>query len=250
MRDIDVRPVYEDAELYDAEFETRRHDVDFYVHQARASPGPVLELACGTGRITLAIAAAGIDIAGVDIVPEMVALARKKSAAAGVAVEWHVADVRALNLGRQFSLVFMAANALQHLSEVDSVVACLRRARAHLKPGATFILEVFNPAVEKLARPWSTTLHHKTFMADGREIEVEASSEYLRSSQTLHFELRYRSQGQVIRVKDVHMRCFYPQELLALCHLAGLEVINRFGDHRSTPFGEQSPLQIVFCRGP
>jgi SAM-dependent methyltransferase len=245
MKPLAGLEIYDDAELYDQEFASRTKEIPFYVRQARLSGGPVLEVACGTGRLTLPIAAEKIPITGIDVSPAMLARAREKSAA----IDWQLQDARAMNLGKQFALIFMATNALQHLHDQDSIMAFLNRARSHLRPGGFLILDVFNPSLQKLARPLGSPRNHKTFsLVDGRRVEVTSDSEYFRDSQILHFILTYRHEGRVIHTKDVRMRCFFPEELLALCRLGGFTVSKRFGDYDERPFECDSPQQILVCR--
>ncbi|HLJ89370.1 MAG TPA: class I SAM-dependent methyltransferase [Candidatus Angelobacter sp.] len=249
MKPLDCLSLYEDASFYDEEFRERAHEIPFYLRQVATISGPVLELACGTGRITLPLAARGVDIAGVDASAEMIALARQKAATANLAVEWHVQDVRSLRLNRKFALAFIATNALQHLQDLDSLSAFFRCLRTHLQPDGLLILDVFNPNVAKLCRGFDARYLQKSFsLEDGRTVEVEARSEYLPETQVLHFVLTYRHAGQILRTKDVRMRCFFPEELLALCRLGGFDVTDRFGDYDESPFTAASPKQIVLCR--
>jgi len=249
MKPLDCLPLYEDAEFYDEEFRERDHEIPFYLRQAKAGAGPVLEIACGTGRLTLPIAAAGVEIAGVDASAEMIAQARRKAIDAKLAVDWHVQDVRCMELHRRFALIFVATNALQHLEDLSSLHAFFDRMRAHLNPDGILILDVNNPSVAKLTRKLGAPYARKSFyLSDGQRIDVEADSEYLADVQVLHFILTYRHEGQVVRTKDVRMRCFFPAELLALCELGGFEILTRFGSYDETPFTADSPKQIILCR--
>jgi SAM-dependent methyltransferase len=249
MKPVDCLAIYADADLYDQEFRDRVHDLVFFRDRALASPGPVLELACGSGRLTVPIAQAGARIAGVDVSAPMLERARLRSAGAGVEVDWHLQDVRTMELGRRFALAFIATNALQHLHDLPSLQAFFERVRQHLLPGGQLILDVFNPALDKLLRPRDAAYEHKRFILDdGRQIQVQAASEYLPDAQTLNFVLTYRHEGQVIHRKDICMRCFYPQELLALCRLGGFQVLERLGDYDQQPFTAGSPKQILICR--
>jgi len=249
MKALDCIPLYEDAEFYDAEFAGRAHEIPFYVKRARETDGPVLELACGTGRLTLPIAAAGVPIVGVDLVPSMIERARRKASARGLTLGFHVADMRTLNLGRTFRLVFVATNALQHLHDAESLEAFFLSAREHVDPDGQLIVDVFNPSVHKLSRSIDGRHSHNTFtLADGRPVEVDVGSEYLSDLQLLHFELKYHVHGRLIRTKDVRMRCIFPEELLALCRAFGFEPVERFGDYDQSPFHAGSPQQIVVCR--
>jgi SAM-dependent methyltransferase len=249
VKPLDFLSLYEDALLYDEEFRDRKNEIPFYVRHAEISAGPVLEIGCGTGRLTLPIAAAGVVIAGVDASAAMIGQAQRNALAANLAVDWYVQDARSMELNRNFALAFMATNALQHLQDLTSLRAFFSRVRAHLRPDGLLIIDVFNPSVPKLCRNFGTPYLHKRFcLLDGRPVEVEIDSEYIPDSQVLHFILTYRHEGQIIHTKDVRMRCFFPEELLALCHLGGFQVVERFGDYDETPFHGSSPKQLVLCR--
>ncbi|MFE2345185.1 class I SAM-dependent methyltransferase [Kitasatospora cineracea] len=249
MKPLQDLAVYDDAEFYDREFATRDHDVPFFLEQAVRAGGPVLEVACGTGRITLPIARAGVDVTGLDVMPSMLALARRRSAAEGLPVEWLEQDCRDIRTDRRFALVFSATNAMQHLHDLDSVLAFLTSARDTLRPDGTLVLDVFNPSPAKLARRPDAPYRHKSVTdLDGAELEVRAATGYDAATQVLHFTLDYLREGATVRTKKVSMRCFFPEELLALCRLAGLDVLERHGDYDRSPFTGASPKQILICR--
>ncbi|CAJ0809984.1 class I SAM-dependent methyltransferase [Ralstonia flaminis] len=241
--------VYEDADFYDREFANRAHDASFFIEQAKQADGPVLEVACGTGRITLPIARAGVHITGLDVMRSMLDRARQKSLAEGIDVTWLEQDCRAIHSERRFSLVFSATNAMQHLHDLDSVNAFLGSAKRVLAPGGTLILDVFNPDIRKLARPADARYLHKSMVdTEGQDIRVEATSHYDTASQILRFELDYLREGKCVRTKRVSMRCFFPEELLALCRFNGFDVVRRLGDYDASAFMPHSPKQILFCR--
>jgi hypothetical protein len=118
-----------------------------------------------------------------------------------------------------------------------------------VEPGGHLLLDVFNPSIEKLSREPDSVRPHKVFtLDDGATVHVEVESEYLPASQILHFVLTYRRDCMVMLTKDVRMRCFFPEELLALCRLGGFDVVERFGDYDERPFIGASPQQILVCR--
>lgn len=249
MNPLNCLELYEDAEFYDTEFASRDREIPFFLDQSRRASGPVLEIACGTGRLTLPIAAQGIDVTGLDVSLPMLEKAKQKATDCGLNIPWVHQDCRAISLPRQFALIFSATNAMQHLQDIDSVQAFLASARDSLLPNGVLLIDVFNPDPAKLARKSDVRYLHKTITAaDGSSIRVEASSAYRPQSQVLHFDLFYSIAGREIRTKQVNMRCFFPEELLALCKLAGLKVIDRLGDYDGSPQGDQSPKQLLFCR--
>ncbi len=248
MTPPDCLDLYEDAEFYDAEFAARDAEIPFFREYARRFGSPVLEVACGTGRLTLPIARDGHEVTGLDLSRPMLDLARRKAAAAGLRIEWLEQDCREMHLRRKFAFIFSATNAMQHLLDVDSLCSFLRSARHALRADGCLILDIFNPNLTKLARTTATRYLHKTFATpDGSTILVEAASSYHAAAQVLHFDLFYLRDGTLLRTKSVNMRCCFPAEMLALCKLNGLEVARRFGDYDESDFHSDSPKQILIC---
>ncbi|MGC4062772.1 MAG: class I SAM-dependent methyltransferase [Aquabacterium sp.] len=248
LPDLVDMDVYEDAAFYDAEFAQRNHDADFFLQQSLKIGGPVLEVACGTGRITLPIAKHGIKIVGLDVTLPMLDVARRKAKDASLDIAWLHQDCRDIQVQDSFKLIFSATNAMQHLHDGLSINAFLQSAKRALRPGGTLILDVFNPNLHKLARASSTRYLHKTVSDEGGiPMRVEASSRYDSATQVLVFDLYYMREDKCIRTKKVSMRCFFPEELMALCAFNGLKVRHRYGDYDMSPFTSNSPKQILFC---
>src|SRR6266550_1515958 len=211
-------------------------DIPFYVEEARRAGGPVLELACGTGRLTIPIAQSGIDITGLDQCPSMLARARAKAGAAGVAIPFVESDCRNFELEQKFALIFMAFNSMQLLHDWASIAALFRNVRRQLAPGGRFIFDVFNPRVAILARENTLRTHERDYEdPDGRgTITVEQTIVYndaTQVSQMRWYFTRRSTNGEEkdFRVEDLHMRCFFPQELDLLVRSQGFEMAAKFG---------------------
>jgi ubiquinone/menaquinone biosynthesis C-methylase UbiE len=106
------------ARFYDLDTEGYEEDLAFWLSLARRTGGPILELACGTGRVMLPLAEQGFAVVGVDISPAMLAIAREKLSAAGVLdrTELVEGDVLTMELHRQFPLAFVALNSFGHFN--------------------------------------------------------------------------------------------------------------------------------------
>jgi 2-polyprenyl-3-methyl-5-hydroxy-6-metoxy-1,4-benzoquinol methylase len=100
----DLDPI-RDGRHYDAL--KAQNDVAFYLAQAQATSGPVLEIGCGTGRVTIPLAAAGVDITGLDVSASMLEEAKRKAERQGLCINWIEADGRNFDLGRRFALIIM-----------------------------------------------------------------------------------------------------------------------------------------------
>jgi ubiquinone/menaquinone biosynthesis C-methylase UbiE len=113
-------------------------DVAFYERVAGQTGGPVLELACGTGRIALPLAEAGLQVTGVDRSEAMLATARRKLATASASAQQRLGlvrkDMTALDLGRRFGFVFVAFRSFQALLSIGLQSQALEAIRRHLEP--------------------------------------------------------------------------------------------------------------------
>jgi ubiquinone/menaquinone biosynthesis C-methylase UbiE len=126
-------------------------DVPFYLDLARqaAQRGQaVLELGCGTGRVTIPLALAGIEVVGLDNAPAMLNVARRKAVAAGADVRWLCGDMRSFRLDRRFGLVIIPFRSFLHMLTEADQVACLECIHEHLLPEGRLALNLF---VNKLA---------------------------------------------------------------------------------------------------
>jgi len=159
---MDGHPEYDEyapiADLYDhVTLYNGRPDVGFYVDAARESGGPVLEVGCGTGRVLLPTARAGISVVGLDLSPQMLGICRRQIAAEPREVQARIdlrqADMRDFNLSRTFRLATIPFRPFQHLTTVEDQFACLASIRRHLEPGGRLILDLFNPFLEALVKP-------------------------------------------------------------------------------------------------
>jgi SAM-dependent methyltransferase len=141
------------AGLYDPWSRSVTEDVGFYVDQALASGGPVVELAVGTGRIAVPVAQAGIAVIGVDSSPEMLARARAAARDAGVEqlVDLRLGDLRDPPVSERVPLAICPFRSLLHMETEDEKLAALRAARELLLPEGRFVFDVFAPSPEDIA---------------------------------------------------------------------------------------------------
>ena len=216
---------------------------------------PVLELACGTGRLTIPIAQSGVEIVGLDLAPSMLVHARTKAEAAEVKVEFVEGDCREFDLGRKFALIFMAFNSMQHLHDYQSLAALFACVRKHLAEGGRFIFDVFNPKVEILARASGERRLEREYQdPDGKgKMAFEYSSTYDDAAQVSHIQCYFVRRGPSgeeldVRVEQLHLRSFFPQELDLLLRSQGFEIVEKFGNFERKPFAGGDPKQVVVCR--
>lgn len=140
------------ARIYDPWSRSVTEDVEFYVEQALASEGPVVELAVGTGRIAVPIAEAGIPVIGVDLSERMLDVAREYARARGVGqfVDLRHGDLRQPPVSERVSLVICPFRSLLHMPGRGEKLAALQAAHGLLEPGGAFVFDVFAPSREDI----------------------------------------------------------------------------------------------------
>jgi SAM-dependent methyltransferase len=139
------------ARLYDPWSRSVVEDVPFYLEEARRSGGPVLELAVGTGRIAVPIAASGIPVVGVDLSEGMLQVARERAAAAGADLDLRYGDMRDPPVEGTFPLVLVPFRSMLHMETDADRRSVLRSIKRHLEPAGRFIFDVFAPAADDIA---------------------------------------------------------------------------------------------------
>jgi len=135
------------AGIYDPWSRSVTEDVGFYVDQALAAGGPVVELAVGTGRIAIPIAEAGIPVIGVDASPEMLAVARAAAESAGVVelVDLRLGDLRDPPVSERVPLAICPFRSLLHMETEAEKLRALRAVHRLLEPEGRFVFDVFAP---------------------------------------------------------------------------------------------------------
>jgi len=245
------------AAVYDqvAEYATRG-DVDFFVREALESGGEVLELGCGTGRVLLPVARAGIGVIGLDLSEPMLEVLRGKLAAETQGVRRRVqllrGDLRDFDLGRRFALITLPFRPFQHLLSVEEQMSCLECAGRHLAPGGRLILDVFHPNLEALSRRTPTAAQEKasrTRLRDGRSMQGrDRVLAVRRAEQVIEGEIVYEltgPDGSVERVVHAFaLRYFFRYEVEHLLSRCGFRIAALYGDYDRSKFQDDSPEMI------
>ncbi|HEV2237356.1 MAG TPA: class I SAM-dependent methyltransferase, partial [Ktedonobacterales bacterium] len=242
---------YRDPATYDLEDNDYAADRPLIEQWARTLGGPLLDLACGTGRMAIPLAEQGYAVTGVDVVPEMIAWGREKAARAGVTVEWVVADARTFRLGRQFPLCFMLANAFQFFLAREDQEAMLASVRAHLAPEGCFLYETRNPTPRNLQQ--ARHLEPQRYTAqDGRRLTVTERQRYDPMTQIQHYTCDYDWEHpdgrRTSSVRRTALRYVYPREMEALLYHSGLRIHASYGSWQQDPLTADSRSMIYVVR--
>ena len=178
---------YVDPALYDVVYSWYHDDLAFYVDLAKASRGPVLEVACGTGRVLIPTAQAGVDIDGFDLEPAMIARLKAKAAATGLKVRVVVADMRDFTMPRRYNLITIPFRAFMHLPTTEDQIRALRCIREHLEPGGSLVMNLFYPNHVYIAEHRDRRMLEREILhpANGRPVVLWSTQRYDLVQQTL-----------------------------------------------------------------
>ncbi|RWM77505.1 MAG: class I SAM-dependent methyltransferase [Mesorhizobium sp.] len=240
--------LYDLPSLYDAVV-TPGPCEPFYRRLACSTGGPILELACGTGRLTIPLALDGHEVVGLDASYPMIRAARAKADKSRAKVEFVVGDMRRFDLGRSFSMVIVSCNSLAHLRANEDIVECLSRIARHLVPGGLLAFDVVNPNMRDLAQCGNTaersnTKPDRSFVSGSKELIA-----YDPVQQVQILKWRFEELGRKIPpVALMRLRAFFPQEMPLRLALVGLELAARYGDFSGGHFTGCSPNQIYVAR--
>ena len=248
------------ARLYDLDFVDDPRDSDLYLALAARTGGPVLELAVGTGRLAVPLAAAGYDVTGIDIDAAMLDRARDAAAAAGqdtadrlTLVEGDLVGLRLAAAGT-FRLAFLGLNSLLLLGTRAAQRDALATLAAHLEQGGVAAVDVWLPDADDLARFDGRLIleYGRTDPESGRSITKIGSAQHDAATQTVTLTTIYEESaagGPLARWLRVdRLRLVGAEELRAMADEVGLEVETVGGGYDLEPLGPGSERAILVCR--
>jgi len=233
------------------------NDVPFYIEHLPRADAAVLELGCGTGRVTLPLSAHCAFIQGVDHSEAMIEICESKLAAADIAPARAMvrhADFTTCSLERRFDYIIAPFRVLQNVVSDADVEALFRMIAEHLEPDGLAILNVFRPnrGPDKLVEQWGEGGEERMWEVMDGEDKVVCSvrrSGFNTKPLVLYPDSIYRRSrsGNLLdeAVLSVPMRCYYPTEFTALIERRGFEVVEQWGGYGGEPYGEGTELIVA-----
>lgn len=234
-----------DANMYDG-LNTFLSDLRFYKKWLPENKdAKLLELCCGTGRLTIPIAKDGYDICGVDYTSSMLERAKVKASEAGLEINFIEADIRTLNLQEKFDLIFIPFNSIHHLYKNEDLFQAFEGVKNHLKKEGVFLLDCFNPDIQYFAESENgQRLIAEYTTCDERKVLIKQTMRYEKATQINRIKWHYWINGEFHSVQNMDMRLFFPQELDSYLQWAGFEIVHKFGSFEEEVFNESSEKQI------
>lgn len=244
---------FRDPETYDRENGGFEHGGPFYEQLAYRTGGPILELACGTGRVTIPLVRRGFDVTGLDIMPEMLQYAQKKAEAARVTVKWVEGDCSEFSLGTKFRFIFMTGNAFQAFLDDTTQKRVLKCVFDHLSDDGLFAFEVRNLKLELQRRTTNEEEEWGVFQSpDGETTRVSETRWFDEVRQVEHYTTFRRTyRGETLTstsVTRIAIRYWAIDQLRSLLAGAGFEIAHEYGDFERNPWQPTSPQIVLVCR--
>jgi SAM-dependent methyltransferase len=250
---VDPFEVY--AHFYDLDYGELDDDL-FMIEQFAARCGsPILELACGTGRVLLPLARQGYQVTGVDVSTAMLEIARSKLASEGLEKRANLVrqDIRHLALDQRFNLAIIAINSFSHLLTTADQLAALAGIRQHLNPGGLLLLDLFNPDMSQLLDFRGQLVVDKTMHdpSNGHNLIKLRSETIDVGQQIIHVTYMVDdmdAEGHVQRtVFPFDMRYFFRGEVELLLNYAGFEIQALYGSYELDEFSGESDRIIAIA---
>ena len=200
-----------------------------------ADGGSALELAIGTGRIALPLAARGVPVTGIELSDAMVAQLRSKPGGDGIDVT--IGDMATTSVEGTFGLVYLVFNTIGNLTTQDEQVACFANAAAHLDEGGCFVVEVGVPDL-RLVPPGEDT--RVCAHAPGY-VGYDHYTDFVAQHATSH---HFWADGSGTREVRTPFRYVWPSELDLMARLAGMTLRHRWAGWDRSPFTGESTSHV------
>lgn len=260
--------LYDDAQLYDLQYGSYRNDIEFWIELSRRYGGkspegrnkPVLEFACGTFRVSLALARAGIPVVCTDVSQQMLDFGLEKLLRephdVSALVTASLGDMRTTNLpsAHVHELAIVPFTAYNHMLTREDQLKALLNIRKHLAPGGYLLADLFNPDMSKLNRPMSYDMM-VTDEALGQRLVRNAMSKFdkLTGTSVWSFICEWFSlhTGESLGRKYIEGRVaiITPEVWRGLLKEAGFSIVEEWGSYEYAPFDPVISDRMLFlCR--
>jgi len=241
-----MKDIYLNPNLYDALHNDIGTDESVIKYYAKKCNGPVLEIACGTGRLSKYIIDLGLPYTGIDNSKPFLDISLQKFGKNGTFLHNNMQEFK---LAEKFDFIFIGFNSFLHNLTDKDALNCLRCVREHLNSDGIFLLSIFLPDPEFLYRDEYLHEARTFFNYKGKQCRVLEKNSYDDETQinslTWQLEINGKLSDETYSFKQ---RMFYPHKMHLLFQESGFSVQEKFGDWDMNPLNEESPLQIYICK--
>jgi SAM-dependent methyltransferase len=253
--------LYDRASDYDDQYIDYTVDIAFWEWAADqySAETPIVEFACGTGRVTLPLLRRGYRVIGVDLSETMLGVFKRKlSLAPELSVELFHGDMCSFETGQTHNLVFVPFTSFLHVMGVEDQIRALRNFHSHLQEDGHLIIDIFNPSMERLAhgltRYGAPTFEKRVVLPNGNLLVRYQTTRYFPAVQqaqwTFYIEIYDGETQDMIRkyTEEACVQVIFPNEWRMLLRQSGFEIVHEFGDFDRNPFHDTSPRMLFVAR--
>lgn len=244
---------YEDPLLYDVE-NNGTAELPFlrdWAGKIQVGDRPIMDLGCGTGRLTLPMAEAGYTMIGIDVHEGMLERAKEKTKP-GLSVSWLRQDCRALDVPMKSPLVYMVGHVFQHFLTNQHQEELLKSVHSVLAPNGTFIFNTRFPSADELLQPAEEQYDHTIVDHNNRNVQIFYKMEYDSINQIQHYKTirRFYDQDELQeeRVTTIDLRYTYPQEIEKTLALNGFTLLHLFDGWEEKALNPDCYSMVVVCQ--
>lgn len=238
-----------DANIYDG-LNTFLSDLQFYKKWMPTDRNAkILELCCGSGRLTIPLAKNGLNICGIDNSKSMLEQAKLKATNEKLKIDFIEADIRTLTLPNKYDIIFIPFNSIHHLYQNQDLFDVFNTVKKHLKDDGLFLFDCFNPSIHYIVEGEKSKNKIAEYITkDKRKILVEQTMKYEYKTQINRIKWHYFINDKFHSIQNLDMRMYYPQELDAYLKWFGFTIIHKFGNFEEETFNDNSEKQIFICK--
>jgi SAM-dependent methyltransferase len=256
--------LYKHPEQYDREHLADEEDIGFYVSLGRKlRPRKVLELGCGTGRITLPLAQIGFDVVGLDNEPQMLHKAEERRLQSASEIRQRLVfiegDMRTWAASSDFDLILIPCSSISHVLSLEDQLAVWTTCHGNLRPGGRFLVEINMPNMASFADSFSVPSRtpveidiDSSSESDGTRLIRRKTTRYLSHEQLAQIRFMYdkyqHGRGVETYIDDFVSHVFFPRELRLLFLHTGYEIEDTIGDYSGRTLKPDSPLILMIGR--
>lgn len=247
IKSMDNFEEYDNPERYDTE-NTWVGELELLEAWA-PKDGLIIDLACGTGRVTIPLAEKGFTLMGVDLHEGMLQQAERKASGLELDIKWVHQDITALSLGVKCPMIYSVGNSFQHILTNEGQENLLKSVWNTLEDQGIFIFNTRFPSKEELMQPETEEYWRSYEDKDGRHIELSTIAVYDQVKQLQHYTtIRKFKNGVVESTTEITLRYTYPQELERLLRFSGFEILHIYQDWKNTELTQDALEMVVICR--
>ena len=238
------------ASAYDLLYADLDEDIPFWIEESHKCNGKILEVGCGTGRVTIPIAKSKSDVTGIDISSVMLKTLEKKSLENNIQINSHMMDMRSIDLNELFDLIIIPYRGFQHLLTIQDQEKALLSMRKRLNTKGRLIISIFPPNIEMFDQNRSVFYDSKTVKLNDNQAElgVRHRAQIDTNAQRIYVDLLMQHHAKGIIFKEQYfeytLSYLYLKEAEYLFRNCGYEIIDLYGNYDRGPYQSESPDMI------